>query len=289
MLDPAACAAHCRETAAPAGSDLYYATLHLTTPRREAVLALHALAEEIRRIPRTVADPGVARLKLAWWSDEIGRLFHGGDPQHPACVVLQAAQAARRLQPGALKEWLAVADEEISRKAPADIGALLTDCRRHEGGLWRLTAALCGHTDEGTPHAVELLSTALGLHRVLRDLRLDADIGLLRLPLSELRRFGLGDDPLHAAHEPFAELAALLAGHVREAVLNGVAALPPHDRPAQLPALIMTELCVRTLHEEQMDGFHLRERRIGLMPLRKLWIAFKVRRRERRHARRKNH
>ncbi|HTT07780.1 MAG TPA: squalene/phytoene synthase family protein [Gammaproteobacteria bacterium] len=285
MLEPAACAAHCRDMAAPAGSDLYYATLQLKTPRQEAVLALHALAGEIRRIPRTIADPGVARLKLAWWTDELDKLFRSGEAQHPASVVLHTAQAAPRLQPGVLHEWLQVADEEISRKTHADMQALMAACRRHEGGLWRLTAMLCGHTGEETLDAVETLGTALGLHRVLRDLRAEAGIGLLRLPLSELRRFGLADDLLRAAHEPLAELMALLAGHVRETVLNGIVALPPPDRLAQVPALIMTELCVHTLHEEQMDGFHLRERRIGLTPLRKWWIAFKVRRRERRRAR----
>jgi len=285
MLEPAACAIHCCDTAAPAGSDLYYATLHLKPPRREAVLALHALAEEIRRIPRTVADPGVARLKLSWWSEEISRLFHGGELQHPTSVVLQATQAPPRLQPAVLHDWLQLADEEVSRKIYTDIHALMAACRRHEGCLWRLTALLCDQADEDTLNAVETLGTALGLHRVLRDLRVEMETGLLRLPLSELQRFGIGDDPLHAPHEPLAELAALLAGHIREAVLQGIVVLSQSDRLAQVPALIMTELCVRTLHEEQMDGFHLRERRIGLTPLRKWWIAMQVRRRERRRVR----
>lgn len=285
MLTPAVCAAQCRDAAAPAGSDLYYATLHLDSPRRESVFALHALAAEIRRIPRTVADPGVARLKLAWWGDELGRLFRGGETQHPAGVVLQTAQAVPRLQPAVLQEWLQLADEEISRQTYPDIKALMAACRRHEGGVWRLTAILCGHTDECTLTAVETLGTALGLHRVLRDLRAELEAGLLRLPLSELHRFGLpGDDLLRAPHEPLADLSALLAGHIREAMLSGICSLPHDDRRAQVPALIMTELCVRTLHEEQMDGFHLRERRIGLTPLRKWWVAFKVRRRERRLA-----
>jgi 15-cis-phytoene synthase len=287
MLKPDVCTVQCREAVAPAGSDLYYATLHLESPRRESVHALHALAEEIRRIPRTVVDPGVARVKLAWWADELGRLFRGGgEAQHPASVVLQSARAVARLQPAVLQEWLRLADEEINRQIYPDIEALMAACRQHEGGMWRLTAALCGHTDEGTLTAVETLGTALGLHRALRDLRAELEVGLSRLPRTELRRFGLsGDDLLHAAHEPLMELAALLAGHIRETVLHGIVALPQPDRLAQMPALIMTELCVRTLHEEQMDGFRLRERRIGLTPLRKWWVSFKVRRRERRRAR----
>jgi phytoene synthase len=286
MLTPTASVAQCRDMAAPAGSDLYYATLHLDSPRKESVFALHALAEEIRRIPRMVVDPGVARLKLAWWAEELDKLFRGDEMQHPAGVVLQTAKAVLRLQPAVLQEWLRLADEEINRQTYPDMAALMAACRRHEGGMWRLTAALCGHTVEGTLAAVETLGTALGLHRALRDLRTDLEAGLLRLPLSELQRFELpGGDLLHAAHEPLADLAALLAGHIRETVLHGIVALPQPDRFAQVPVLVMTELCVRTLHEEQMDGFHLRERRVGLTPLRKWWIAFKVRRRERHIAR----
>ena len=59
------------------GSDLYYSLLYTPQPQRLAAETLHAFAREVIDIPRTCSDPGVARLKLQWWREELARTFAG--------------------------------------------------------------------------------------------------------------------------------------------------------------------------------------------------------------------
>lgn len=284
-MTPEECAAYCREVAAPPGSDLYYATLFAPDATRRALHALHALAGEIVRIPREVSDPGVARLKLQWWREECRRLAEGR-AEHPAARAL--AQAAAPSQPPALTALIDAVEEDLDRRPPPSTQAATAAALRREGSLWRQCAILSGCRDAATPAAVEKLGGAFGLYNALRDLRADLRAGVLRLPTDEPPAPGAPADAISSppGRERVAALAVRTVGQARLLILEGVAALPPGDRWSQLPALVMTEIVVKTMQEDQADGFRVLDRRVSLTPLRKLWAALRTRHRERRLHRR---
>ena len=56
--------------------------------RRDALVALSALNDELARVGETVTQPLLGEIRLAWWRDQIGEVFDGAAaPRHP---VLQA-------------------------------------------------------------------------------------------------------------------------------------------------------------------------------------------------------
>ena len=61
---------------------------------------------------------------------------------------------------------------------------------------------------------------------------------------------------------------------------RALAALPPEDRRAQRPGLIMAAIYRTLLDEIERDGYRVLDHRIALTPLRKLWIAWKTARRD---------
>ena len=77
--------AYCEAKAAQSGSSFYYSFRFLPPKRRRAITALYAFCREVDDVVDEVADPGVARLKLAWWRNEIAAVF-GGQPQHPVAL-----------------------------------------------------------------------------------------------------------------------------------------------------------------------------------------------------------
>ncbi|MGH8593395.1 MAG: squalene/phytoene synthase family protein, partial [Gammaproteobacteria bacterium] len=72
---------------APPGSSLYYSNLHLAPKKKHALLALHALWMQLEEILHGASDPGVGRIKLQWWREEIERAFRG-EARHPTALVL---------------------------------------------------------------------------------------------------------------------------------------------------------------------------------------------------------
>lgn len=70
---------------APIGSSLHYSLLWLTSEQKHHVTLLYALWFALREIPLTIKDPGVARMKLLWWQQEL----HTTKPSHPLTQHLQ--------------------------------------------------------------------------------------------------------------------------------------------------------------------------------------------------------
>ena len=93
---------YCQDKAVRSGSSFYYSFLFLPPERRRAITALYAFCREVDDIVDECTDTGVARTKLAWWRQELARLYAGA-PQHPVTRALAPA-----LQPYGIKhEYLA--------------------------------------------------------------------------------------------------------------------------------------------------------------------------------------
>ena len=73
---------YCVNKAIPDGSSFYYATLFETQKNKTVLIAFHAFLFELSNIIIECNDPGVARIKLKWWQEEIERLFRH-QPRHP--------------------------------------------------------------------------------------------------------------------------------------------------------------------------------------------------------------
>ena len=64
--------------------------------------------------------------------------------------------------------------------------------------------------------------------------------------------------------------------------------MPTGDRYTQRTGLIMAAIYEATLEEIEKDNFHVMQQRVSLTPIRKLWIAWRTARKEkRRHQKQK--
>src|SRR5688572_25877121 len=104
---------YCQQKAIASGSSFYYSFLFLPPERRRAITALYAYCREVDDVVDECADAGVARTKLAWWRDEIGKLY-AGSPQHPVTRALAPAIAAYGLQQQHMLELIDRSEEHTS-------------------------------------------------------------------------------------------------------------------------------------------------------------------------------
>ena len=91
---------YCRDKiGGAAGSALHYSLLFLPPASRTTLIALYALRRELDDIADECADPGVARLKFAWWQEELANMFQGR-ARHPVTLRARASYPATRVIPG---------------------------------------------------------------------------------------------------------------------------------------------------------------------------------------------
>ena len=268
---------YCQQKAAGSGSSFYYSFLFLPQERRRAITALYAFCREVDDVVDEVVDPQLAGTKLAWWRQEVGRLF-AGDPQHPVTRALLPTLAPYGVTAQRLNEILDGMEMDLAQTRYLDFAALERYCYCVAGAVGLLAAGIFGYADARTLEYAKHLGTAFQLTNIIRDVGEDARKNRIYLPMEDLQRFGVtAADLLHARVSPgFPALMAFQAARARSYYGKAMAQLPAVDRRAQRPGLIMAAIYAALLAEIERDGFQVLTQRTSLTPLRKLWIAWKT-------------
>ncbi len=272
---------YCREKVAVPGSSYYYSTLFVAPERQKALNVVYAFKAEIEGIRRSCSDPGIARIKLEWWRDELQRALEGA-PQHPVAQGIAMLITQYGLMPPDLLAIIDCAERRLNGERYPSYAALKEDHRHSAGALARLACTITGCESEETSLALPDLYAALEMAHSVQNLREEATRGWIPLPTDEMEQLGVSPWDL-LSHPSTPQLLALIARHLArlgEDLSSALTRLPACDRIRQLHAIIMGELMRATLHEVQRDGCRVLDHRTTLTPLRKLWIAWRTQRKE---------
>ena len=272
---------YCQNRAAGSGSSFYYSFLFLPPERRRAITALYALCREVDDVVDEIADKSLAATKLAWWREEIGRLFDGR-PTHPVVLALAPHVPVFRIGREQLYEIVDGMQMDLNQDRYPDETALRLYCRRVAGVVGELAASIFGYEDPETLAYADKLGLAFQLTNIIRDVGEDARNGRIYLPLEDLNQHGVGVNPLLAANASlqddaaFQSLMRLQVERARTAYREAFALLPAIDMRAQRPGLIMAAIYLSLLAEIERDGYKVLSQRTSLTPVRKFWLAWKT-------------
>ncbi len=276
---------YCRDKAAKSGSSFYYSFMFLPAQRRQAITALYAFCREVDDAVDDIADPVVAAKTLAWWREEIERTFNG-HATHPVGLALQTALQHFELHQEYFLEIIDGMEMDLYPQTYPAFKHLALYCHRVASVVGLLAAEIFGYNNRKTLKYAEKLGLAFQMTNIIRDVREDAERGRIYLPEEDLDRFHVkAEDILAFKQTP--ELSNLLkfeADRAREFYREAMALLPQEDRFNQRTGLIMSAIYEANLDELERDGFRVMQQRLSLTPLRKLWLAWKTARRERKHA-----
>jgi len=268
---------YCQQKAAQSGSSFYYSFLFLPPERRRAITALYAFCREVDDAVDEPSDPSVARAKLAWWRGEVAQLF-SGNPQHPVTRALAPAIEPFGITAARLEEIIDGMEMDLDRNRYLDFAALRLYCHRVAGVVGALAAGIFGYRNVRTLEYAEKLGLAFQLTNIVRDVGEDARKGRIYLPMDEMKRFGVAAaDILNSRQTPdFARLMRFQGERAARCYDEALALLPPEDRRAQRPGLIMAAIYRALLAEIATEGYRVLEHRTALTPICKLWIAWKT-------------
>jgi len=275
---------YCQRKAATSGSSVYYSFLFLPAQQRRAIVALYAFCREVDDVVDHCSDAGVAQRKLDWWRAEIDACFDGRS-SHPVTLALQPVLQQYNLPAEYFHEIGDGMTMKLQRQRYASFNELALYCHRVAGVVGLLSAEIFGYRRRETLKYAETLGTALQLTSIIRDVREDAARGRVYLPLDELHEQGIDADTILSVNDGLDELLARQARRARDYYDRALACLPEEDRYAQRGGLIMAGIYQTLLTEIEADGYRVMQRRLQLTPLRKLWIAWRTTRRERRRNR----
>lgn len=275
-----------QQKAAASGSSFYYAFLFLPPQRRAAITAFYAFCREIDDVVDEVSDPGVAQAKLDWWRKEVAQTFSTGGqaPDHPALQALMPHLGTYAIEAHHLLQIIDGCQMDLDQSRYLDYPNLQRYCHLVAGVVGEVAARIFGQTDTQTTEYAHRLGLAFQLTNIIRDVGEDAVRGRIYLPVNELQRFDVKAHELlkrgSASDGTFNErFKALMAFQIERALTTydeALALLPPADRRAQKPGLMMASIYRTLLREIATDPMLVLTQRVSLTPLRKFWLAWKV-------------
>jgi phytoene synthase len=268
---------YCESRAIESGSSFYYSFLFLPKDRRRAITALYAFCREVDDVVDEVREPHIARTKLAWWREELAKVYHGR-PQHPVALALSDVVGPYRLEEARLAEIIDGMQMDLDYNAYPDFEALKAYCHRVAGVVGMLSARIFGYEDARTLDYAADLGVAFQLTNIIRDVGEDVRRNRVYLPLHELAEYGVTtEDIARARHtEAFEKLMAFQVRRAEGWYEQAFSKLPPADRKAQRPGIVMAAIYRTLLEEIRRDGCRVLTQRTSLTPIRKFWIAWKT-------------
>jgi phytoene synthase len=268
---------YCQQKTVQSGSSFYYSFLFLPPERRRAITALYAFCREVDDTVDECTDESIARIKLAWWRTEVTAMYKGAGT-HPVMQALQPHLAVYRLEEKHMQAIIDGMEMDLNQTRYLDYPAMKTYCWHVASVVGILSASIFGVTNPQTLKYAEQLGLAFQLTNIIRDVGEDARKGRIYLPVNELQQFGVtAADLLNARHsDKFEALMRFQVARAQLAYDEAFALLPPEDRRAQRPGLMMAAIYRALLGEIERDNYHVLTQRISLTPLRKLWLAWKT-------------
>ena len=269
---------YCQDKAAASGSSFYYSFLFLSPERRQAITALYAFCREVDDVVDECHDAQLAAIKLAWWREELDRLY-AGLPEHPVTRALQKVLPRFSLPKELLLEIIDGMEMDLHQSRYPDFKTLSLYCYRVASVVGLLAAEIFGHEDRRTLKYAHDLGLAFQLTNIIRDVGEDARRGRVYLPQDELARFGIVDAELLSATPPadfpdkFRRLMEFQIERAETYYAEALRQLPERDRKPQRAGLIMAAIYRATLTEIKRDANQVLSQRVSLSPLRKLWLA----------------
>ncbi len=169
----------------PIGADRELALLHVPAGVRPALAALFAIDAAMADVVARASDPALARIKLAWWREQLESLDSKPAPAEPRLAAVAQEVLTREVTGAQVAElepgWATLLDEQVDSRLVAARGAALfgigarllggSDPRIHEAGA---LYALASVARRGVPELFEparaVLESVRG-HRFERRLR----------------------------------------------------------------------------------------------------------------------
>jgi phytoene synthase len=239
--------------------------------------AVYAFCRVVDDIADEPGDPADKRRQLAWWREEIDRLYAGA-PTHPVTVALTGPVAEYHLPK---EDFLAVIDgcemDGDNAMVRPSLAQLTLYCDRVASAVGRLSVRVFGEDRPQGQTVANATGMALQLTNILRDVAVDAEIGRLYLPDEILAAHGIDSrDPGEVlAHPALVAVCRDLAVIAGEYFAASDRAMAECSRRAMRPATLMKEMYRGVYRRLEAEGFQPRLPPVRLPAGAKLWCVLR--------------
>jgi phytoene synthase len=259
----------CEEIAREHGRTFYLASRFLRRSQRHGVLAAYAFC----RIADDIVDAAPLHgeretlVKLDAWEAQIEH------PVHPVAIAFREIRDQYGISAQPVHDLLTGMHMDLAIRRYATWEDLRVYCYHVAGTVGLMVAPVLGCRDSGAlVHAVDL-GIAMQLTNILRDVREDATMDRLYLPLDEIERFGCNPMDILAGQpgDGFGDLMAFQIARARRLYADARCGIPALDTFGRITTLTASDLYARILDRIEAQQYDVFASRAHCSTTRKLF------------------
>ena len=280
----------CRGITRTAAKNFYYAFLVLPKRKREALCAVYAF---MRRCDDITDDPSLApsdrRAQLDTWLDALHNAQQGHPTDDPILLALTDAQRRYTIPAGLLDELAmgtAMDVDGVSGEPGAAPGItvqyrtfedLKVYCHKVASVVGLVCIHIFGYRDPAAEPLAEQCGLAFQLTNIIRDVKEDASMGRVYLPVEDLKQFGLSAQELLGTPDVarFRPLLIMEADRAREFYKSGDALLPYISEDSQPALWVLVNIYRGLLEKIAQRQYDVFSAKVSLTTGEKMWVLGK--------------
>jgi phytoene synthase len=267
----------CCHIARRTAKNFYYSFLVLPREKRRAMCAIYAFMRRSDDIADGAANPAVALEGLRQWRAQVDEALRG---DVSADLILPAlADTVRRyaIPHQHFHELLDGTEMDQTATRYATFNDLYKYCYRVASAVGLVVLPIFGYKDKAALIPAEACGIAFQLTNILRDVKEDARLGRIYLPLEDLRRFGVSEDDIMTGRSTpqFLELMRFEAARAHGFYEKAKPLLKMIDADSRGTLAMMIDIYGGILQKIEESNFAVFDGRIRLSAAEKLWIVAK--------------
>jgi phytoene synthase len=267
----------CERIARRTGKNFYYSFLVMPREKRAAMCAIYAFMRRSDDIADGAGNPMDALEGLRQWRAQVDAALNGGVMGDPILPALVDTVRRYRIPLRHFHELLDGTEMDQTATRYATFDELYQYCYRVASAVGLVVLPVFGYKDEAALVPAEACGIAFQLTNILRDVKEDAQMGRIYLPLEDLRRFGVSENDIMDSHATpqFLELMKFEAARARGFYDKARPLLGMIDADSRGTLAVMITIYGGILRKIEESNFAVFDRRIRLSTAEKLWIVGK--------------
>lgn len=268
---------YCQQIARSKARNFYYAFRTLPSRKRRAIHAVYAfcrvcddIADEERPLDEKRRLLAQTRDKLAWGRD--------GAAPDPVFTALKDTADTFDIPARLLEEVIDGVEMDLTQDRYQSFEDLKGYCYKVASAVGLICIEVFGYTDSRAKWYAVDLGIGMQLTNILRDMKEDAQLGRIYLPLDDLDSFGYAESDLveGKVNDAFRDLMAHQVRRARSYLASGRRLMPLVSPEARACPAVLVGVYSSILDHIEASGFDVYRERIGLSTSEKILLMARL-------------
>lgn len=216
--------------------------------------------------------------RLTDWRQELGKVLNGDISSNALLNKLNTVINKFRIPEETFFDLIDGMEIDLKKNRFMTFGELAEYCYKVASNVGLMCIEIFGYKDPNTKKYAVNLGIALQLTNILRDIKSDAEIGRIYIPLEDLRRFNYKESDImeNKYSEEFIKLMEFECGRAKYFYEEANKSLTKQDKGNMFAARIMEHIYKRILRKIERKNYNVFDKKIRISDLRKAMISLGV-------------